>query len=551
MKALFSEESRLSAQLLVEAALARAHAEVGNIPAEAAEVISAKCRPEIVRLERVKAIEAEMKHDVMAMVTAIAEQCGDAGRYVHLGATSNDIVDTAAALGFKSALDIIERDLDGLIITMSALAFKHRRTVMMGRTHGQFAIPTTLGFKLAGYISELLRHRQRIMEIRPRVCVGKMSGAIGTGAGFGDRFFRIQDLVMKDLGLGQEEAATQLVCRDRYAELVFELGLISTSCERYATEVRNLQRSEIGEIAEAFDAKKQVGSSPWPENPCSRRTSPTGAGRAVLSRPQMECMVLWRADLSNSRPAVHPPPLRCSPTTSGKDERSVHNLTVNKQNMPEHQSANGFIMAEAVLLPWRTKAWEAGGTSSSAREHAAEAEGKAQGGLKANSTVSSFQLKSLRRSWSRTTTWARPRRWWTAPSPGRKRSWAGRSSRSPGHVVLVPEVRKHGSGQHGIGRPVRHPDVPGHGLQKRGRDLHAVRAAHHRAVDRLYQEHRGIQAPVDLLPFQHVIPGGQHDVHAQRPQPAERAQSIERVIIDREHAGDRHGVPGYGDPLRR
>jgi adenylosuccinate lyase len=381
----------------VEAALARAHAEVGNIPAEAAEVISAKCRPEIVRLERVKAIEAEMKHDVMAMVTAIAEQCGDAGRYVHLGATSNDIVDTAAALGFKSALDIIERDLDGLIITMSALAFKHRRTVMMGRTHGQFAIPTTLGFKLAGYISELLRHRQRIMEIRPRVCVGKMSGAIGTGAGFGDRFFRIQDLVMKDLGLGQEEAATQLVCRDRYAELVFELGLISTSCERYATEVRNLQRSEIGEIAEAFDAKKQVGSSTMAQkkNPMLSENV-SGLARVVRSylAPQMECMVLWHErDLSNSSAErfILPHVAVLTDDILAKMNEVFANLTVNKQNMRRNiESANGFIMAEAVLLALANKGLGRQEAHELVRNvsMAAEAEGKGlKEALKANSTV--------------------------------------------------------------------------------------------------------------------------------------------------------------------
>lgn len=397
MKAVFSEENRLRTQLLVEAALARAHAAVGNIPAEAAEIISAKCDPEIVRLERVKAIEAEMKHDVMAMVTAIAEQCGDAGRYVHLGATSNDIVDTAAALEFKNTLAIIERDLDALIITMSALAFKHRRTVMMGRTHGQFAIPTTLGFKVAGYISELLRHRERIREIRPRACVGKMSGAIGTGAGFGERFFQIQDLVMKDLGLGQEEAATQLVNRDRYAELVFVLGLISTSCERYATEVRNLQRSEIGEIAEAFDAKKQVGSSTMAQkkNPMLSENV-SGLARVVRSylAPQMECMVLWHErDLSNSSAErfILPHVAVLTDDILVKMNNVFAHLSVNKQNMRRNiDSANGFIMAEAVLLALANKGLGRQEAHELVRKVSmtAEAEGKGlKEALKANSTV--------------------------------------------------------------------------------------------------------------------------------------------------------------------
>ena len=357
MKAVFSEENRLRTQLLVEAALARAHAQVGNIPAEAAEVISAKCVPEFVKLERVKAIEAEMKHDVMAMVTAISEQCGDAGRYVHLGATSNDIVDTAAALEFRDALDIIERGLDTLIITMSALAFKHRRTVMMGRTHGQFAIPTTFGFKVAGYISELLRHRERIEEMRPRVCVGKMSGAIGTGAGFGEKFFRVQELVMRDLGLGYEEAATQLVNRDRYAELVFVLGLIATSCERYSTEVRNLQRSEIAEVAEAFDAKKQVGSSTMAQkkNPMLSENV-SGLARVVRSyiAPQMECMVLWHErDLSNSSAErfILPHVAVLTDDILAKMNEVFAHLSVNEKNMRRNiDSANGFIMAEAALL---------------------------------------------------------------------------------------------------------------------------------------------------------------------------------------------------------
>jgi adenylosuccinate lyase len=357
MKAVFSEENRLRTQLLVEAALARAHAKVGDIPESAAEAISAKCTPEFVKMERVKSIEAEIKHDVMSMVKAISEQCGDAGRYVHLGATSNDIVDTAAALEFRDALDIIERDLDTLIITMSALAFKHRQTVMMGRTHGQFAIPTTFGFKVAGYISEMLRHRQRIEEMLPRVCVGKMSGAIGTGAGFGEKFFQIQDLVMRDLGLGHEEAATQLVNRDRYAELVFVLSLISTSCERYATEVRNLQRSEIGEVAEAFDAKKQVGSSTMAQkkNPMLSENI-SGLARVVRSyiNPEMECMVLWHErDLSNSSAErfILPHVAVLTDDILGKMNDVFAHISVNEKNMRRNiGSANGFIMAESVLL---------------------------------------------------------------------------------------------------------------------------------------------------------------------------------------------------------
>ena len=362
MKSVFSEESRLNSQLLVEAALARAHAAVGNIPSEAAEIITAKANLECVSMERVKAIEAETKHDIMAMVKALSDQCGDAGRYVHLGATSNDIVDTAAALEIKAALEIIERDLDTFICTLVKLSRKHRNTVEIGRTHGQFAIPTTFGFKIAGYVSEMMRHYERLLEIKKRACVGKMSGAIGTGAGFADQFFKIQENVMKDLGLGIEEAATQIVCRDRYAELVFLVSLITTSCERYATEVRNLQRSEIAEVAEAFDAKKQVGSSTMAQkrNPMLSENV-CGLARIVRSyiAPQMESMILWHErDLTNSSAErfILTHSMALTDDILAKINNVFSNLDVHSENMQRNINAsNGFIMAESVLLTLSAK----------------------------------------------------------------------------------------------------------------------------------------------------------------------------------------------------
>ncbi len=362
MKAVFSEENNLRTKLQVEAALARAHAAVGDVPAEAAEEITRKATLEHVTLERVKAIEAENKHDIMAMVNALSEQTGDAGRYVHLGATSNDIVDTAIALEFKDMLDLIDEDLDRLISVLADRAEQHRRTPMMGRTHGQFAIPTTFGFKLAGYLSEMLRHKERVGEMRKRICVGKMSGAIGTGAGFGSKFFQIQEAVMKDLGLGYEDAATQLVCRDRYAEMVFVLGLIATSCERYATEVRNLQRSEIGEVQEAFDARKQVGSSTMAQkkNPMLSENV-SGLARVVRSyiTPQMECMVLWHErDLSNSAAErfILPHVAVLTDDILYKITDVFSNLVVNEERMLRNiRSAGGFIMAESVLLALASK----------------------------------------------------------------------------------------------------------------------------------------------------------------------------------------------------
>jgi adenylosuccinate lyase len=362
IKGIFSEENRLQTQLRVEAALAMAHAELGAVPKTAAKEIDRKADLKYVSNDRVKEIEAETKHDVMAMVKALSEQCGDAGRYVHLGATSNDIIDTATAMQIKQGLDLIEQDLLDLVETLADLAERHRDTMMIGRTHGQFAIPTTFGFKVAGFLSEVIRHLERLRQMRERVCVGKMSGAIGTGAALGGNVIELQDKVMKGLGLGVEEAATQIVCRDRYAELVSTLSIICTSCERYATEVRNLQRTEIGELAEAFDVKKQVGSSTMAQkrNPV---LSENLCGLARVARsfsiPTMENMVLWHErDLTNSSAErfILPHIFVLTDEILIKMETVFDGLMVYPAKMRSNlDSAKGIIMAEPVMIALATK----------------------------------------------------------------------------------------------------------------------------------------------------------------------------------------------------
>ncbi|MCE5295997.1 MAG: adenylosuccinate lyase [Euryarchaeota archaeon] len=357
IKTIFSEENRLLTQLKIEAALARAHAKLGNIPKESAMEITKKADLKYVSNERVKQIEAETKHDVMSVVKALSEQCGEAGKYVHLGATSNDIIDTASAVQIKEALDLLDKDLDKLIATLAKMAKKHRKTLMVGRTHGQFAIPTTFGFKIAGYLSEVMRHKERLAEMRSRICVGKMSGAIGTGAALGPKVLEIQDMVMADLGLGVEEAATQIVCRDRYAELVSFLAITCTSCERYSTEIRNLQRSEIMEVAEAFDAKKQVGSSTMAQkrNPVISENI-CGLSRIVRAfvTPALEDMVLWHErDLTNSSAErfILPHVMVLSDEILVKMEQVFSGLVVYEKNMLRNiESANGMIMAEPVMM---------------------------------------------------------------------------------------------------------------------------------------------------------------------------------------------------------
>ncbi|KYK33189.1 MAG: adenylosuccinate lyase [Thermoplasmatales archaeon SG8-52-3] len=302
---IFGEKRRLEYLLEVEAALARAHAKVGNIPKNAAEEITKKASVKYVKVERVKKIEAETKHDIMAVTRALAEVCsGDAGKYIHLGATSYDIVDTANALQIAESTEYIRKGLKDLRNTLLNLAKKYKKTVMVGRTHGQHTIPITFGLKMAGYAMEIERHMERLFESKSRLLIGKLSGAVGTGAALGKNAFKLQEEMLKELKLGIEDVATQIVCRDRYNELLGVLCNISTSIEKYATEVRNLQRDEIGEVAEAFEAKKQVGSSTMPhkKNPI---TCEQICGLARIIRgfiiPTYENSIQWHErDLCNS-----------------------------------------------------------------------------------------------------------------------------------------------------------------------------------------------------------------------------------------------------------
>jgi len=304
MLKIFDEETRVQKLLDVEAALALAHAEVGNIPLKDAEKIAAMASTKYVKVERVKAIEKEIKHDIASLVRALSEVCGSSGAYVHLGTTSYDIVDTANALQLKDALGVIEKRLVEFKVLLQKQALLHKETVMIGRTHGQHALPITLGFKFAVWGYEINRHIERLEECKKRVLVGKVSGAVGTQAGLGERAEQIQELVMKRLSLSAAEISTQIVQRDRYAELICIYASVASSLENFATEIRELQRPEIAELFESFEAKKQVGSSTMPhkQNPetCERVC---GLARIVrsLSTPALEDMITWHErDLTQS-----------------------------------------------------------------------------------------------------------------------------------------------------------------------------------------------------------------------------------------------------------
>ena len=357
IKEVFGETSKLQYLLNVEAALARAHAAVGNISKKDAEEITKKASVKYVTVKRVNEIEKDTRHDIMAVTKALSETCsGDAGKYVHLGATSYDIVDTANALQFAAATDLIRAQLKELRGTIVSLAKEYKNTIMAGRTHGQYSIPITFGLKMAVYAMEVDRHLERMRECKSRLLVGKMSGAVGSGAAMGKHALKIQELVMSDLKLGTEEASTQIVGRDRYIELLSVLSNIATSMEKFATEIRNLQRSEIGEVSEAFEAKKQVGSSTMPQkrNPilCEQVC---GLARVIRSFiiPAYENAIQWHErDLANSASErfILPHSLIMTDWIVLQMNKVFKNMQVYPERMRENlEKSKGLPMAEAVM----------------------------------------------------------------------------------------------------------------------------------------------------------------------------------------------------------
>ena len=357
MRRVFEEENRVQKMLDVEAALAWAHAEVGNIPRKDAERIVAAASLRHVKLERIKEIEREIKHDVMALVRALAEACGPSGAYVHLGATSYDIVDTATALQLKEALELIEKRLNDFEKVLMEKALRYKETLMMGRTHGQHALPITLGFKFAVWMREISRHIQRLRQCRERVVAGKMSGAVGTQAGFGENAMRIQELVMERLDIKAADISTQIVQRDRHAELICLLALIASSLENFATEIRELQRPEIGELAEPFEAEKQVGSSTMPHkrNPetCERICGLARVVRSLVT-PALENVVTWHErDLTQSSAERFIIPEACILVDYMLFLMTniVTNLYVNEERMRQNiELTQGRAMSEAVMI---------------------------------------------------------------------------------------------------------------------------------------------------------------------------------------------------------
>lgn len=355
MKHVWSQENRLAKLLQTEAALARAEADMGLIPADSAEIISESISS--VKAERVDEIEAEIHHDMMAVVTAISEQCrDDAGKWVHFGATSNDILDTATALQIKDAIDILEDKLKTLLGVLVDKADAHKHTVCCGRTHGQIGVPTTYGLRFAIWASEISRHFDRLHQLTPRATVGQMTGAVGTQAAFGKAGILIQKLTMQYLGIGAVDVSNQIIQRDRHAEFVMWMANTVTTLDKIGIEIRTLQRSEIAEIEESF-GKKQVGSSTMPHkrNPIKSEQI-CGLARIVraMVEPALLNNTLWdERDLTNSSSerVIFPEACVLTDHILKLGINVIENLRFYPENIRRNlELLRGLNMGEAVMI---------------------------------------------------------------------------------------------------------------------------------------------------------------------------------------------------------
>lgn len=301
MRAVWDEENRFRCIIRSEIALAVAEAEHGLIPAEDAREIERMAAG--ASLARAKEIEAEIDHDMMAIVKSITEVTGSAGRWIHYGATSNDILDTATGLQIQESLRIIEEKIIRLIAVLLKRSDETKALVCAGRTHGQIGVPTTYGLRFAIWASEAARHLERLRQMRSRVAVGQMTGAVGTQAAMGEKGYDVMESMMRYLDLAPVDVSNQLVQRDRYAEYFMFLANMATTLDKIGVEIRLMQRSEIAELEEAF-GEKQVGSSTMPHkrNPI-KSEQVCGLARVVRAavEPALMNNTLWdERDLTNS-----------------------------------------------------------------------------------------------------------------------------------------------------------------------------------------------------------------------------------------------------------
>ncbi len=398
MIAIFEEEYRHDLWLKIESAVAQAQASEGLIPQEAAKDIAKTAKPNIVTLARTMEIESKTKHDVVALFEAIAEKCEGAGaRWVHFGLTSNDIKDTALGLQLKGAFGLLIPSVDALCETIIRRAEETIELIAVGRSHGQHAVPITYGLRFAVWLDEIRRHMLRLREARERAMVGKIAGATGSHAALGLVGIKIQKEVLERLGLETPIATTQIVQRDRLAETVSVLANLSSSIDKMATDLRNLQRSEIGETFEPFAKEKQVGSSAMPHkrNPVTSEKI-SGLARIVRSlvQPALENVVSWEErDITHSSTErfVIPQAFILTDYIVRELNRVLDGLTIDKKAVDRNLAmSNESILSELIVTALTKEGFERPKVHEKIRAHSLLAKQSGKGLLEVVKSDSDF-----------------------------------------------------------------------------------------------------------------------------------------------------------------
>ncbi|MFW6306070.1 MAG: adenylosuccinate lyase [Bacillota bacterium] len=350
MEKVWSEENKYQIWLDIELAACKAWAELGKIPAEEFKKIKENVQLDV---NKIKEIEKVTRHDILAFVEGINETLGNESKYVHMGLTSSDVKDTALAVQMKQAVELILVDLKKLKVNLAKESLKHKETVMIGRTHGVHGEPVTWGLKMAVWYEEIDRHIQRMKQLKETISTGQMSGAVGTYASINPR---VEEIVCKELDLKPAKVSNQILQRDRHADLLNNLALVAASLEKFATEVRNLQRTDILEVEEGF-RKGQKGSSAMPhkKNPivCERIS---GLARVVRGNvvPGLENISLWHErDLTHSsvERVIIPDSTILVNYMLNKFIMVLNELVINKDRMKENlKKTHGLIFSQKVML---------------------------------------------------------------------------------------------------------------------------------------------------------------------------------------------------------
>jgi adenylosuccinate lyase len=355
MARIFSDENRFGTWLKVELAATEVLVERGQVPREAWEVIRAKARFDVARIDE---IEKEVQHDVIAFVSCVAENVGPEGRWIHFGLTSSDVVDTALALLMRDALVLIRTDVDDLLEAVEERAFRHKAAPMVGRTHGVHAEPMTFGLKMALWHAELQRHRERLVRASEVISVGKLSGAVGTFSHLPPEF---EEAVCARLGVKPAPVASQVLQRDRHAEVMTTLALVAASLEKFATEIRALQKTEVREVEEPFgSAQKGSSAMPHKRNPVGCEQV-TGLARLVRANAlaSLENVALWHErDISHSsvERVIVPDSFLALDHMLSRFTRIVRGMNVDEGRMRRNlDSSKGLVFSGQLLLELTAK----------------------------------------------------------------------------------------------------------------------------------------------------------------------------------------------------